>query len=225
MSQWLGYAEQLEEDCTRKIQTKQFSNRPALAVLFAILLLNDLILRWFAVVRISEVLRHAEKTVYGLQQSFEYSRRTYIRTHETAWHFLRSPDHHTGPAAGLGHMDHFPIAVAEREDIRPDIALVWLGQAARCAIITGLKALGVDFPADCIIMDTVGMKESCRNEVMNPVVMDRYFFGQRDIFLRLLDYAISKHFLLTRKDKAGLGHIYEREYFIALLSVKVHLST
>ena len=188
-------------------------------------MLNDLILRWFAVVRISEALRHAEKAVYGLQQSFKYSRRTYIGTQETAWRFLRSPDHHPDSAAGLRHMDRFPIAVAEREDVRPDIALVWLGQAARCTIITGFKALGVNFPADCIIMDTVGMKESCRDEVMNPVVMGRYFFGQRDSFLRLLDHAVYKHFLLTRKDKAGLGHIYEREYFIALLSVKVHLST
>ena len=122
-------------------------------------------------------------------------------------------------------MARFPIAVAEREGIRPDIALAWLGQAARCAIITGFKALGLDFPADCIIMDTVGMKESCRNEVMNPVVMDRYFFGQRDIFLRLLDHAVYKHFLLTRNDKVGLGHIYEREYIIPLLLVKAHLST
>ena len=225
MSQWLGYAGQLEEDCTREIQAKEYSHRPTLSILYAILLLNDLILGWFAVVRISEALRHAEKTVYGLQQSFEYSRRIHIGTHEAARHLLRSPDHHQGSAAGLRHIDHFPVTVAEREGIRPDIALLWLGQAARCTIITGFKALGVGFPSDCIILDTVGMKKSCRKEVMNPVVMDRYFFGQRDIFLRLLDHAISKHFMLTREDKAGLGRIYEREYAIALLLGKAHQST
>ena len=81
--------------------------------------------------------------------------------------------------------------------------------SARCTIIDGLKALGVKFPDDIEILNPLRMKQDATEAILKRD--RRIFYGQRKLFVGMLDHAISYHFGVDAEDSDVLGQLIQRE--------------
>lgn len=198
----------------------EHSCSPTHPALITVFLLNDLAQRCFAFSRMAEVVLQAEKIVQGLQQKLDFSKQLFIGVHEAVHPPLRGSSPHLGSVGDLYHVNARLTAVEERKRISSGVTLAWIGLAARCAIVTGLRTLGVELPSDCIIIDIIDTKEDYQNEIMSPAVAERYFFGQHNLFLRFLDHAVLSHLFLKLEDHSTLEHIFNRKHTIAFVQIQ-----